>query len=189
MGLGRALTGTTLVVTILKVCIGGLRPYFFTVCRLRVPDHPQMVKPFFLSAMDCMGDPAKVKEAQMSFPSGHTASAFAGFGFLALFLAAKFKVFGPSRRSGMPRRKASGAVSAVKVDTSCTRTIKNEIIWCEGRPRRFGDMIWTLEEDPLPEETQEAACRPRHIQFWKLLLFFAPWIIAAELGWSKVQDG
>ena len=42
----------------------------------------------------CTGEAKKVKEAQMSFPSGHSSAAFAGFGFLALYLNAKMKVIG-----------------------------------------------------------------------------------------------
>ncbi|KAF2683589.1 PAP2-domain-containing protein [Lentithecium fluviatile CBS 122367] len=41
----------------------------------------------------CTGDDKKLREAQMSFPSGHSCAAFAGFGFLALYLNAKFGVF------------------------------------------------------------------------------------------------
>lgn len=42
----------------------------------------------------CTGDTIKIKEAQMSFPSGHSCAAFAGFGFLGLWLNAKCNVFG-----------------------------------------------------------------------------------------------
>ncbi|KAI8932968.1 hypothetical protein NX059_010436 [Plenodomus lindquistii] len=43
----------------------------------------------------------QLKESQMSFPSGHAAAAFAGFGFLAMYLNAKYKIFGHGRRSGL----------------------------------------------------------------------------------------
>lgn len=36
----------------------------------------------------------------MSFPSGHACAAFAGFGFLALWLNGKCKIFGPQPQRG-----------------------------------------------------------------------------------------
>jgi diacylglycerol diphosphate phosphatase/phosphatidate phosphatase len=48
---------------------------------------------FFTADQVCTGATTKIREAQMSFPSGHACAAFAGFGFLALWLNAKYKVF------------------------------------------------------------------------------------------------
>jgi diacylglycerol diphosphate phosphatase/phosphatidate phosphatase len=41
----------------------------------------------------------------MSFPSGHSVAAFAGFGFLALYLNAKFGVFAHREREGGGMRR------------------------------------------------------------------------------------
>lgn len=46
----------------------------------------------------CRGDAHDVREATMSFPSGHSGAAFAGFGFLALYLNAKLGVVGAGKR-------------------------------------------------------------------------------------------
>lgn len=188
MGLGYALSTTTLLVTIVKLVCGSLRPHFFHVCgSLRVPDHSQTTMPIWLSVTtQCTGDPRKVKEAQMSFPSGHAASSFAGFGFLALFLNAKFKTFGPRRHSGMPRRRASG-IEITKFETICTRTIMDETIWIGSRPCRFRDLTWPQNLDTkLPEDTPH---RQKQIQHWKLLLFLFPWVAAGIIGVSKILDG
>jgi diacylglycerol diphosphate phosphatase/phosphatidate phosphatase len=48
---------------------------------------------YYTADQVCRGETGKIREAQMSFPSGHACAAFAGFGFLALWLNAKYKVF------------------------------------------------------------------------------------------------
>ncbi|KAF2997845.1 hypothetical protein E8E13_002048 [Curvularia kusanoi] len=90
MGLGYALATATLFQSFIKWFIGGLRPHFLVVCAPRIPSVP--LAPDAI----CTGDPSAVKEAQMSFPSGHSAAAFAGFGFLAIYLNAKLKVIDSS---------------------------------------------------------------------------------------------
>jgi diacylglycerol diphosphate phosphatase/phosphatidate phosphatase len=45
----------------------------------------------------------------MSFPSGHSSAAFAGFGFLALYLNGKLKVIGQRRPSTLPCYMPSGS--------------------------------------------------------------------------------
>lgn len=40
----------------------------------------------------CTGDPDEIDDSLESFPSGHSAAAFAGFLFLYLYLNAKLKV-------------------------------------------------------------------------------------------------
>lgn len=83
---------------IIKALIGGFRPHFLSVCD---PD-PAIIaeagaglgyhSAYFDSTI-CRGDPAKIKNARISFPSGHTEAAFAGFGFLYLYLNAKLKIW------------------------------------------------------------------------------------------------
>ena len=100
--------------------MGGLRPHFLTVCAPKIPpSSPGLgakVK-FYTADQVCNGKLSRVKEAQMSFPSGHACAAFAGFGFLALYLNAKYKVLSHGGRfrdrygqSPSPRTESPGRV-------------------------------------------------------------------------------
>ncbi|KAF2827898.1 acid phosphatase/Vanadium-dependent haloperoxidase, partial [Ophiobolus disseminans] len=92
VGLGYALATSTLLIVLLKIFIGGLRPHFLTVCNPVMPPPVPGIgayKQYYTASQVCLGP---VKEIQMSFPSGHASAAFAGFGFLALYLNAKFKI-------------------------------------------------------------------------------------------------
>ncbi|KAH7406906.1 phosphatidic acid phosphatase type 2/haloperoxidase [Phaeosphaeria sp. MPI-PUGE-AT-0046c] len=99
VGLGYALSTATLFQILIKIFIGGLRPHFLSICKPRLPPSLRMSSfpgsqvGFYTAKQVCTGDEDKIKEAQMSFPSGHACAAFAGFGFLALFLNAKYKIF------------------------------------------------------------------------------------------------
>lgn len=100
-GLGYALTLSTLCITLLKIFGGGLRPHFLTVCDPLIPDPPWgkgYDRIWYTPSQVCRADDKDLKEAQMSFPSGHSSAAFAGFGFLALYLNAKYKVMGNGHR-------------------------------------------------------------------------------------------
>jgi diacylglycerol diphosphate phosphatase/phosphatidate phosphatase len=99
MGLGYALATATLFQSLIKIFVGGLRPHFLTVCRPHMSGSPfgLMTLPqsdirYYTAKQLCTGSKSDLKEAQMSFPSGHACAAFAGFGFLALWLNAKYKV-------------------------------------------------------------------------------------------------
>jgi diacylglycerol diphosphate phosphatase/phosphatidate phosphatase len=99
IGLGYALATATLFQSLIKIFVGGLRPHFLTICKPSIPPFPGGLNTLprsdvkYYTASDvCTGKPFKIKEAQMSFPSGHACAAFAGFGFLALWLNAKYKV-------------------------------------------------------------------------------------------------
>ena len=76
LGLLSSLGAALLIVSGVKVCVGRLRPDFLARC---VP-----------VAKACTGDPHDVMEGRKSFPSGHTALAFAGLGYLSLCLYARF---------------------------------------------------------------------------------------------------
>ncbi|KAF3036990.1 hypothetical protein E8E11_003521 [Didymella keratinophila] len=99
MGLGHALVTATLFQSFIKWFIGGLRPHFLTVCNPIGPLPP--------SVLGAAGH--EVKEAQMSFPSGHSSAAFAGFGFLALYLNGRLKVVGRRRPATLPIYAPSGS--------------------------------------------------------------------------------
>lgn len=109
MGLGYALATATLFQSFIKILVGGLRPHFLSICAPTIP--PAALgkytpgpnnRMWYTASQVCTGDSDNINEAQMSFPSGHACAAFARFGFLALYLNAKFKVFGHARRSGYP---------------------------------------------------------------------------------------
>ncbi|CAO2652330.1 Nn.00g006130.m01.CDS01 [Neocucurbitaria sp. VM-36] len=119
IGLGYALATATLFQSFIKILIGGLRPHFLSICAPSIPPStPGLTTPgpsthlYYTASQVCTGNAAKVKEAQMSFPSGHACAAFAGFVFLALYLNAKFKVFGRGRRSGFPSNPSEEVYNA-----------------------------------------------------------------------------
>ncbi|CAI6336453.1 unnamed protein product [Periconia digitata] len=95
MGLLYSLSASSLFQSVLKWTIGGLRPYFMAVCRppMSLTSEGQILT--WYDAQICTGDMKEVREAQMSFPSGHSVAAFAGFGLVALYLNAKFGIFAP----------------------------------------------------------------------------------------------
>jgi membrane-associated phospholipid phosphatase len=57
----------------------------------------------------------------MSFPSGHSSAAFAGFGFLALYLNAKFKIFSTAKEANATN-SADGGHGDPENDTKMRRT-------------------------------------------------------------------
>ena len=79
-----ALGVTTLLTTIIKLSAGRLRPNFLARCApadLELDNSP------------CTGSESIVNEGRKSFPSGHASAAFSGLGFLAIYLAGKFRLF------------------------------------------------------------------------------------------------
>jgi membrane-associated phospholipid phosphatase len=82
LGLGEAIVCSTLVVELTKKYVGRLRP----------------------SAFARMGNPA-LSDWDQSWPSGHAATAFCGFGYLALYLSGKLGIFsGAGLRVRVPPR-------------------------------------------------------------------------------------
>lgn len=73
----------------------------------------------------------------MSFPSGHSCAAFAGFGFLALYLNGRLKVFGKRRPSVLPCYTPSGSGEAA--DRECLNDGRGE-----GRIRHWKLVVWVL---------------------------------------------
>jgi phosphatidate phosphatase len=73
-----------------KYSIGRLRPHFLTVCE---PDwdlvnctHRLHV---YITDAHCTGDPSKIREARLSFPSGHSSFSFYGMFFTAFYVQAQ----------------------------------------------------------------------------------------------------
>jgi diacylglycerol diphosphate phosphatase/phosphatidate phosphatase len=96
--LGYALSTSTLFINLIKIFVGGFRPHFLAICDpiVIVGSPPK----FFTAEEICTGNPKLIREALMSFPSGHATAAFAGFVFLSLFLNGRLKVFGFGRTFG-----------------------------------------------------------------------------------------
>jgi diacylglycerol diphosphate phosphatase / phosphatidate phosphatase len=89
LGLLYSLVAGTCMQVILKKAVGGLRPHFLAVCKPRlVPENSGVgYNSIMYSVQDiCTGDPAEIAWATQSFPSGHSEIAFAGLGYLALYL-------------------------------------------------------------------------------------------------------
>ena len=68
----------TVLTDVGKYTIGRLRPHFFVICR---PDFKRLncssgSRKNFITDYECTGDPGEVREARLSFPSGH--SSFSG---------------------------------------------------------------------------------------------------------------
>ncbi|RKP08942.1 phosphatidic acid phosphatase type 2/haloperoxidase [Thamnocephalis sphaerospora] len=91
LGLGLAITLTTIFTEIAKITIGRPRPDFLSRCKPTVDQDP----PFSLSTTEvCTWTSNYIKlDAMRSFMSGHTSSCFAGLGFLTFYLAGKMHIF------------------------------------------------------------------------------------------------
>ncbi|KAL7752827.1 hypothetical protein RI367_001830 [Sorochytrium milnesiophthora] len=77
MGLLYALTSMALVVHIIKVSVGRLRPDFLDRCKPTTID---------TSAYPvCTGDPKIINDGRKSFPSGHAATSWTGYSYIALY--------------------------------------------------------------------------------------------------------
>lgn len=162
MGLGYALATATLFQSFIKWFIGGLRPHFLTVCRPLSPPPLSVLgaagHAVWYTAVVCTGDAKQVKEAQMSFPSGHSSAAFAGFGFLALYLNGKLKVVG---------RRPHGA--------------RGE----DGVEGAQGVYVPRSKEETCEDVHVDAGRRVSH---WKVVVWVLPWLFAFLMAASKVRD-
>ncbi|KAI1619310.1 phosphatidic acid phosphatase type 2/haloperoxidase [Exophiala viscosa] len=99
MGLFYSLLTGTFFQVLLKKFVGGIRPHYLAVCQ---PELPAQGLGFdgalYPAAQICSGNPARILYALQSFPSGHSEVAFAGFGFLAIYLYTHLRI-GDHRKS------------------------------------------------------------------------------------------
>ena len=104
LGLVYALATGTYFQVILKKTIGGLRPHFLSVCQPVLPplDIANLGVGYqnlmFTIGQVCTGDKEKIQSALESFPSGHAEIAWAGMGYLAIYLFCHLKIRNLSRR-------------------------------------------------------------------------------------------
>ena len=99
LGLLYALAAGTCFQVILKKAIGGLRPHLLAVCQPVIPSGVVGVgfnQIMYNVDQVCTGDQAKIINALQSFPSGHSEIAFAGLGYLAIYLFTHLRIPGAS---------------------------------------------------------------------------------------------
>lgn len=169
MGLGYALSTSTLFNILLKIFIGGLRPHFLTLCAPAIPPalpglHGASNIQYYTANQVCKGDAKLVKEAQMTFPSGHASAAFAGFGFLALWVNGRAKVLS---RGGRARDYDAHHESNSKTHHESSERSDHR--------------------EQVGQDKHHKASH-RRVHHYKLVLFAAPWCIAAILALSKLRD-
>ncbi|CUS09619.1 unnamed protein product [Tuber aestivum] len=92
LGLGLSVAAAIVITGALKNTTGKPRPDLIARCR---PKEGATNAPGFgLASYDiCTGDKHILKDGFKSWPSGHSSTAFAGLGYLSLFLAGKLHVF------------------------------------------------------------------------------------------------
>lgn len=91
---------TILLTEIIKHWVGRLRPYFLDVCKPNLAEidcfnhtlNGQVYKSIFTGDGFCTGDAHRIKEARLSFPSGHASYSSYTMIFLILYLEARLFV-------------------------------------------------------------------------------------------------
>lgn len=106
LGLTYALVTGTLFQVVLKQTIGGLRPHFLAVCKPDIPSRLINAGQGFQNILYTVDDVCTADKedwgmidfALQSFPSGHSNIAWAGFGYLAIYLFAHLGICNITRR-------------------------------------------------------------------------------------------
>ncbi|KAK5268482.1 hypothetical protein LTR96_006189 [Exophiala xenobiotica] len=95
-GLLYALVTGTFFQVILKTFIGGPRPHFIAVCEPISLDEGQGPNANLYTPGICLGsNKGRINYALQTFPSGHAEAAFAGLGFLAIYLYTHLRIGDP----------------------------------------------------------------------------------------------
>ncbi|KAF7338514.1 putative lipid phosphate phosphatase 3, chloroplastic [Mycena venus] len=96
LGLLKSLITAAVFQVWLKWLIGGLRPHFYAACQpsIQPGDAPSGIgfAALMYDRSVCTGDKNTIDDSLESFPSGHSTAAWAGLGYLALYLNAQLKV-------------------------------------------------------------------------------------------------
>ncbi|OAP55412.1 hypothetical protein AYL99_10385 [Fonsecaea erecta] len=95
LGLLYSLVTGTCFQVVLKKSIGGLRPHFLSVCNPVVPaGHVGVGYNGMMYRVGdvCTGNPRDINNALQSFPSGHSEIAFAGLGYLSIYLCTHLRI-------------------------------------------------------------------------------------------------
>ena len=105
LGLAYGMVTGTCFQVILKKTIGGLRPHFYAVCKPVIPPTDGSIGVGFHNSMYtaeqiCTGNADEIRNALESFPSGHAQIAFAGMGYLAIYLFTHLRITSLTRRRG-----------------------------------------------------------------------------------------
>ncbi|KAG9296013.1 hypothetical protein G9A89_011865 [Geosiphon pyriformis] len=93
LGLALALTLTTLVTNSIKITTGRPRPDFIARCNPKEGSHDKPVYGLSNSDICTWTDSHIERDGYMSFPSGHSSTAFAGLTYLSMYLAGKLDIF------------------------------------------------------------------------------------------------
>ncbi|CAF1162639.1 unnamed protein product [Adineta steineri] len=97
MGLFYSLLTSTTFQVFMKWLIGGLRPHFFSVCKLNINrtsfSAGQGFDGLMFDRSICTGDKMDIDGALKSMPSGHSTIIFAGLVYCSLYLNGKLKIF------------------------------------------------------------------------------------------------
>lgn len=81
---------TVILTDVGKYSLGALRPHFLAVCK---PDLSRVnCSDGYIIKEVCTGEPALIKEARLSFPSGHSSLAAYAMGFVVLYVEAKVHI-------------------------------------------------------------------------------------------------
>ena len=105
LGLAYSMVTGTCFQVILKKTIGGLRPHFLAVCKPLLPPADRyggvgFRNTMFTAEQVCTGNPSKIQNGLESFPSGHAEVAFAGLGYLAIYLFTHLRITSAGRKRG-----------------------------------------------------------------------------------------
>lgn len=108
-----------------KICVGRLRPHFIAACR---PDWSHIhcsdaTGFFYIDKFQCTsGDAAAIKEARVSFPSGHSSSAMCAMVYLVLFLQSRL-VWLDRSAAALKNGRSTGSYST-KITRALWKTLK-----------------------------------------------------------------
>ncbi|OXB69930.1 UNVERIFIED_CONTAM: hypothetical protein H355_013935 [Colinus virginianus] len=104
-----------------KICVGRLRPHFIDACRpdwshIRCSDNTGFL---YVDHFECTsGNAEAIREARVSFPSGHSSSAMCAMVYLALYLQSRLVWLSQAAASARDLRP-----SPVPSSTKCTRAL------------------------------------------------------------------